>query len=160
VIKVLFVCMGNICRSPTAEGVFTHQVEKAGLKHEISVDSAGTHSYHIGEPPDSRSQQAARKRNIDMSNLRARRVEIADFTKFDYIVAMDRYNYQCLKEICPKSQEHKLRMFLDFAPNSNTKEVPDPYYGGSNGFELVLDLVEQAGLGLLDHIRQKHLISS
>ncbi|MEK7991324.1 MAG: low molecular weight protein-tyrosine-phosphatase [Thiotrichaceae bacterium] len=156
-IKVLFVCMGNICRSPTAEGVFTHLVQQANLQEKIHIDSAGTHAYHIGEPPDLRSQQVARKRGIDMSQLRARRVAADDFEEFDYVLAMDRDNYSILKRACPKGQEHKLSMFLDFAPDLNVKEVPDPYYGGGNGFEHVLDLIEAASRGLLDDIRQQHL---
>jgi protein-tyrosine phosphatase len=156
-IKVLFVCMGNICRSPTADAVFTHMVQQANLQHQIEIDSAGTHAYHIGEQADLRSQQAARKRGIDMSHLRARRVAANDFEKFDYILAMDRDNYTILKQACPRGQEHKLSMFLNFAPDLNVKEVPDPYYGGSNGFEHVLDLIEAASRGLLDDIRQQHL---
>ncbi|MCV6637047.1 low molecular weight protein-tyrosine-phosphatase [Candidatus Albibeggiatoa sp. nov. NOAA] len=156
-VKVLFVCMGNICRSPTAEGVFHHLVQQANLQDKIDIDSAGTHAYHIGEPPDLRSQQAAMQRGIDMSHLRARRVAKDDFEKFDYILAMDRNNYAILQQVCPKGKEHKLSMFLDFAPDLNVKEVPDPYYGGSKGFEHVLDLVEAASRGLLDDIRQQHL---
>ncbi|WP_353570947.1 low molecular weight protein-tyrosine-phosphatase [Candidatus Albibeggiatoa sp. nov. BB20] len=156
-VKVLFVCMGNICRSPTAEGVFTYLVQRADLEEKIGIDSAGTHAYHVGEPADLRSQQAAQKRGIDMSQIRARRVAKNDFEKFDYLLAMDRDNYTVLKYLCPKGQEHKLSMFLDFAPDLNVKEVPDPYYGGSQGFEHVLDLIEAASQGLLDDIRQQHL---
>ncbi|OAD19180.1 Low molecular weight phosphotyrosine protein phosphatase [Candidatus Thiomargarita nelsonii] len=149
-IKILFVCMGNICRSPTAEGVFTHLVTQAGA--QISIDSAGTHDYHIGEPPDLRSQKAALKRGIDLSSLRARQVTQADFTKFDYILAMDRHNYQILQSLCPPEQQHKLHLFLDFAPELNRHEVPDPYYEG--GFEYILDLVEAASRGLLDTLNE------
>lgn len=156
-VKVLFVCMGNICRSPTAEGVFTHLVQQADLQEKIAIDSAGTHAYHIGEPPDLRSQQAAKIRGIDISHLRARRVTKEDFNTFDYILAMDKSNYADLQQICPKGKEHKLSMFLEFAPDLNVKEVPDPYYGGGQGFEHVLDLVEAASQGLLDDIRQQHL---
>jgi len=148
--KILFVCMGNICRSPTAEGVFSHLVTQAGL--QISVDSAGTHDYHVGEPPDLRSQRAALKRGIDLSGLRARQVTQADFTKFDYILAMDRHNYQLLQSLCPPEQRHKLHLFLDFAPELNRRDVPDPYYEG--GFEYVLDLVEAASRGLLNALNE------
>ncbi|MEN8220147.1 MAG: low molecular weight protein-tyrosine-phosphatase [Pseudomonadota bacterium] len=152
-IKVLFVCMGNICRSPTAEGVFTQMV--AGEHPQIVVDSAGTHDYHIGEPPDLRSQNAALKRGIDLSGLRARQVTQADFTEFDYILAMDRYNYQILQSLCPQGQKHKLHLFLGYAPKLNTREVPDPYLGGQDGFEHVLNLVETASRGLLTEISQR-----
>ncbi len=153
-IKVLFVCMGNICRSPTAEAAFTKLVQQTDLQNKITIDSAGTHAYHIDEPPDLRSQQAARQRGMNMSHLRARQVTKEDFDKFDYILAMDSSNYAILKEMCPRGKEHKLSMFLDFAPDLNAIEVPDPYYGGSQGFEHVLDLVEAASKGLLDDIRQ------
>ena len=155
-IKVLFVCMGNICRSPTADGVFKHLVEKAGLSEQIYIDSAGTHSYHIGHPPDSRSQAAALRRGIDLSDLRARKVKPEDFAEFDYVLAMDRDNYRDLQSICPPEQADKLHLFLEFAPNLDTREVPDPYYGrGQEGFEHVLDLIEVASQGLLADIRQR-----
>lgn len=154
-IKILFVCMGNICRSPTAEGVFTLMVKQAGLSDRIDIDSAGTHDYNIGKPPDSRSQMAALKRGIDLSGLRARQVTVADLIEFDYILAMDSYNYKVLQSLCPIEQKHKLHLFLDFAPELQTRIVPDPYEGeGNSGFEHVLDLIEAASRGLLAEIRQ------
>jgi protein-tyrosine phosphatase len=150
-VKVLFVCMGNICRSPTAEGVFQYQVKQAKLENRISIDSAGTHAYHVGNPPDARAQEAARKRNIDLSNQRARRVTADDFIEFDYVIAMDESNKNDLLSICPVGFEHRVHLFLDFA-KCNETEVPDPYYGQGRGFEIVLNLVEDASEGLLDHI--------
>jgi len=149
--KVLFVCMGNICRSPTAEGVFRHKVEQANLHNEITIDSAGTHAYHVGSPPDPRAQNAALKRNIDLGSQRARRVSSEDFLIFDYIVAMDESNKEDLLAICPEGYEDRLHLFLDFA-DSELTEVPDPYYGQGRGFEIVLNLVEDAAEGLLQHI--------
>jgi protein-tyrosine phosphatase len=153
-IKVLFVCMGNICRSPTAQGVFARQIEEAGLAHLIHIDSAGTHAYHIGEPPDSRSQQAALRRGIDLSDQRARQVSAADFEEFDYVLAMDESNYIDLQGRCPTEHKHKIRLFLDFAGDNQVREVPDPYFGGARGFDYVLDLAEQAARGLLTEIRR------
>lgn len=156
-VKVLFVCMGNICRSPTAEGVFAQLVQQSGLAQHIAMDSAGTHAYHIGEPPDPRSQSTALRRGIDLSTLRGRRFSERDFDEFDFILAMDSDNYSILSEACPPEARYKLKMFLEFAPHLNELDVPDPYYGGEFGFERVLDLVEAASQGLLDHIRQVHL---
>jgi len=152
-IKVLFVCMGNICRSPTAEGVFTKHVKTADLLDSISIDSAGTHAYHIGETPDRRAQKSALARDIDLSKLRARKAVEGDFNNFDYVIAMDDDNYEYLLSICPSGSEHKLSLFLSYAPHLEVTEVPDPYYGGSKGFENVLDLIEQASQGLLQHIK-------
>ena len=154
-VKVLFVCMGNICRSPTAEGYFKHIVENAGLSDKISTDSAGTHAYHIGSPPDNRAQAAASKRGIDLSSLRGRKVEPADFNHFDYVLAMDSSNYADLQSVAG-GDTTKLFMFLDFAEGYSEKEVPDPYYGGDQGFEHVLDLIEDASQGLLNDIRAKN----
>ena len=156
-VKVLFVCMGNICRSPTAEGVFTHLVHNSGLTDHIHIDSAGTHAYHIGKPPDSRAQAAARNRSIDLSSQRARKVQTSDFHEFDYIIAMDDSNIADLEYICPQGQQEKLHLFLSFADTVNDREVPDPYYGGEQGFEHVLDLVEKASEGLLNTIQKQHL---
>ena len=156
-INVLFVCMGNICRSPTAHGVFQTLVESEGLADAVRVDSAGTHAYHVGEPPDLRAQETALQRGIDLSGQRARRVASMDFDGFDYVLAMDRDNYQILERLCPAGHEHKLRLFLDFAPEVGVREVPDPYYGGARGFEKVMDLVEAASRGLLAEIRERHL---
>jgi len=154
-IKVLFVCMGNICRSPTAEGVFRQVVEEQGLTDLILIDSAGTHSYHIGSQPDPRAQTAARSRGIDLSTLRGRQVNNNDFDKFDYVLAMDNNNHADL-EVVAKGPADNLHMFLKFADNYSEQEVPDPYYGGDQGFEHVLDLIEDASRGLLTHIRDKH----
>lgn len=155
-IRLLFVCMGNICRSPTAEGVFYSLIDREGLLDRIQVDSAGTHAFHISEPPDVRAQRAASKRNIDLSKLRARKAESNDFHEFDYILAMDRSNYEDLANISPEGMEHKLHLFLDFAPHLESKDVPDPYYGGPSGFERVLDMIEDASSGLLQYLREKH----
>lgn len=152
-IKVLFVCMGNICRSPTAEGVFRHKVEQASLQEQISIDSAGTHAYHVGNPPDARAQDAALKRNIDLSRQRARRVDADDFSTYDYVIAMDGSNKRDLLSICPAGFEDRVRLFLDFS-DCNETEVPDPYYGQGRGFEIVLNLVEDAAEGLLNHVRE------
>lgn len=157
-VGILFVCMGNICRSPTAQGVFEKVVEQEGLSEVILIDSAGTHAYHVGERPDARATQAAAKRGIDLSTQRARRVAADDFTAFDYVLAMDRANYEDLLSISATEHTYKLRLFLDFAPELAEQEVPDPYYGGATGFERVLDLIEQAARGLLTDIRQQHSI--
>ena len=152
--KVLFVCMGNICRSPTAEGVFQHHVQQASLADAITIDSAGTHAYHVGSEPDDRSQAAAAKRGIDLSTQLARRVNEDDFTEFDYVVAMDSSNVKNLLKICPAGFEDRIHLFLDFA-KAQESEVPDPYYGQGRGFEIVLDLIEDASNGLLEHINNK-----
>ncbi|MFZ1576262.1 MAG: low molecular weight protein-tyrosine-phosphatase [Chromatiaceae bacterium] len=154
-VRILFVCMGNICRSPTAEGVFRHLLRGEGYDGLIATDSAGTHGYHIGEPPDERARETARRRGIDLSDLRARRVAREDFDLFDYILAMDQENHQALRAICPPVHRSKLRLFMDFAPDYGIREVPDPYYGSPGGFEQVFDLVEAAALGLLEDIRQR-----
>ena len=150
-VKVLFVCMGNICRSPTAEGVFRYKVAQANLQDHISIDSAGTHAYHVGNPPDARAQDAALKRNIDLSSQRARRVNADDFSSFDYVIAMDDSNKRDLLTICPAGFEDRIHLFLDFAEGNET-EVPDPYYGQGRGFEIVLNLVEEAADGLLARV--------
>jgi len=150
-VKVLFVCMGNICRSPTAEGVFRHKVEQANLSNQISIDSAGTHAYHVGNPPDGRATDAALKRDIDLSSQRARRVNANDFTEFDYVIAMDESNKDDLLSICPAGYEDRIHLFLDFG-DSDATEVPDPYYGQGRGFEIVLNLVENASEGLLKQL--------
>jgi len=155
-IKVLFVCMGNICRSPTAQGVFESLVARASLAEHILVDSAGTHAYHIGEPPDTRASEAALRRGVDLSPQKARRIKPADLVEFDYVLAMDRSNLEDLSAQCDPAHLPKLRLFLEFAPGLGTEEVPDPYYGGVTGFERVLDLIEEAAEGLLADIRQQH----
>jgi protein-tyrosine phosphatase len=156
-VKVLFVCMGNICRFPTAEAVFRARVEEAGLVQQILVDSVGTHDYHIGNPPDLRTQRAARQRGYDLSGLRGRQVGVADFTRFDYVLAMDNANMAILYRMCPPPQRDRLGLFLQYASSHPQREVPDPYYGGEDGFERVLDMVEDAAAGLLQHIRQHHI---
>jgi len=148
-IKVLFVCMGNICRSPTAEGVFTKLVNEKKLDHRFIIDSAGTHAYHIGNPPDLRSQKAAAERDIQLSHLRARKVVMGDFDDFDFLLVMDDENYAALINACPASHKHKVQYFLDYAPQLTAREVPDPYYGGEYGFERVLDMIEAASTGFL-----------
>jgi protein-tyrosine phosphatase len=152
--RVLFVCLGNICRSPTAEGVFRHRVREAGLHELIEIDSAGTHAYHVGEPPDARAQQAARQRGIDISDLRGRQVVRRDIERFDFVLAMDRENYENLLAICPPGLEHKVRLFMEFAPDQPL-EVPDPYFGGASGFDRVLDMIEAAAQGLLEEIHRR-----
>ncbi len=152
-IRVLFVCMGNICRSPTAEGVFRHLAAEHGLAERVTADSAGTHDYHISRPPDARAQAAAARRGYDLSALRARQVIPADFERFDYVLAMDEANRGELLALCPEALRGRLRLFLEFAQGAALREVPDPYYGGEPGFEHVLDLVENAARGLLEHIK-------
>ena len=153
--KILFVCLGNVCRSPTAEIVFRQTLARQAPDLAIEVDSAGTASYHVGNPPDSRTRQAALRRGYDMSALRARAVEPRDFSRFDLILAMDRQNLDALHRSAPVAARSRIRLFLEFAPDADVLEVPDPYYGGANGFEEVLDLVEAAARGLLQHIRSQ-----
>lgn len=150
--KILFVCMGNICRSPTAEGVFRELVRERAPELDVEIDSAGTHDYHVGDPPDSRAIEAARRRGIDLSRQRARMVETRDFERFDLIVAMDRLNREILLDRSPEAYRERIRLLTEFAPASDVEDVPDPYYGGAVGFERVLDLVEEAATGLLDEI--------
>ena len=150
-IRVLFVCLGNICRSPTAHGVFQKIIDDQNLSHLFQVDSAGTAAWHIGKTPDPRSQTAAQLRQYDLSGLSARQVEPEDFEKFDYILAMDHENLHNLQKICPSEYQSKLSLFLSFS-DMNEDEVPDPYYGGAGGFERVLDLVESASLGFLKEL--------
>ncbi len=152
VVRVLFVCTGNICRSPTAEGVFRALVARHGLEGEIGADSAGTHGYHVGEAPDPRSCAAARARGVVLDDLRARQVSPADFSAFDLVLAMDRGHHAHLARLCPPGREERLRLFLDFAPHLGVRDVPDPYYGGPDGFERVLDLIEAGCEGLLRRI--------
>ncbi len=147
--SILFVCMGNICRSPTAEGVTRALAEQAGMAHCFEIDSAGTHSYHIGKAPDARAIRTAAQRGYDLQPLRARRVSAADFARFDLILAMDRDNLDLLKQACPAEHQGKLALFLEFGAGRANAEVPDPYYGGEDGFERVLDMVEEAAHGLL-----------
>lgn len=149
-VRVLMVCMGNICRSPTAHGVFEKMVADAGLSARMAVDSAGTHGYHVGEPPDGRAQQHAARRGYDLSGQRARRLVRRDFQDFDLVLVMDEANEHAARALCPPSQAHRLRRLTDFCRTHAASEVPDPYYGGAAGFEEVLDLVEDACQGLRD----------
>ncbi|WP_062270603.1 low molecular weight protein-tyrosine-phosphatase [Endozoicomonas arenosclerae] len=151
-VKVLFVCLGNICRSPTAHGVFVHQVLEAGLSDWIEVDSAGTSGWHEGAKPDKRSMKEAARQGYDLSFIRSRQVRDSDFDEFDYVLAMDESNLSDLLAICPQDHAHKVQLFLSFG-ESLEHEVPDPYYGGEQGFTHVLSLVEQGGQSLLQHIQ-------
>lgn len=151
--RVLFVCMGNICRSPTAESVFREHAQRAGLLDELLIESAGVGDWHVGEPPDKRAIVHARRRGYDLAALRARQVTREDFARFDFILAMDQRNLRDLQALRPADYKGYLGLFLDFAPHLGVREVPDPYYGGSDGFETVLELAERASEGLLAHIR-------
>ncbi len=151
--RVLFVCMGNICRSPTAEAVFRQLAAREARPLALAIDSAGTHDYHVGHPPDPRSQAAARRRGVDMSALRARHLEAGDFERFDYVLVMDERNLEDARAIAPSRFTAKLKLFLEYAPDLGRREVPDPYYGGAAGFEEVLDLSEAAARGLLAELR-------
>ncbi len=154
--RILLVCLGNICRSPMAEGVLRRMAEEAGLDDALIIDSAGTGDWHVGHPPDQRALAAISKRGIDISDLRARQVGPEDFARFDLLLAMDRDNRADLLDMAPTPEDaRKVRLFLDFAPETGVAEVPDPYYGGRQGFETVLDLIEAASRGLLDHIGEK-----
>ena len=153
--KILFVCLGNICRSPSAEAVFREIAAREAPELTLEVDSAGTAGYHIGDAPDPRSQEAARRRGYDMSPLRARIVDTEDFERFDLVLAMDTHNLDVLRKRAPTEYRERVRLFLDFAPDCGLDEVPDPYYGGPSGFEQVLDLVEEASRGLLIHLRDR-----
>ena len=156
-VRVLFVCTGNICRSPTAEGVFRAMVDACGLAGRIETDSAGTGGWHEGEPPDERAQQAALMRGIDISGQRARAVTDADFDDFDIIVALDRGHLRTLQAMCPAEAQPRVRLLMDFAPHVGVSDVPDPYYGAFGGFDRVLDLIEAGADGLLRAIREEYL---
>ena len=155
-VSVLFVCMGNICRSPTAEGVFRHFVQEAGLVDRIRIDSAGTHAYHTNEPADRRASAAAERRGYSLANMRARRVSEEDFDEFDFIIAMDQLNHVTLVDQADAEYHDKIHLFLEFASGPED-DVPDPYYGGAKGFERVLDLVEDASRGLLETLKESKL---
>lgn len=152
-IRVLFVCMGNICRSPTAEGVFRRLLDEEGDGLVVEIDSAGTHAYHVGSPPDRRAQLAALRRGIDLSAQRARQVSVEDFHRYDFVLAMDEENLAMLVAQCPPEQRSRVKLFLDYGEQGE-RNVPDPYYGGDTGFERVLDLVEDAARGLLADLRR------
>jgi protein-tyrosine phosphatase len=154
-LRILFVCMGNICRSPTAEGVARNIIENSELKEIVHVDSAGTHAYHTGEAPDPRARRAAAKRGVDLGRLRARQVEVEDFERFDLILAMDRENLLSLESYCPPDKRHKIELFMRYARRFEAEEVPDPYFGGEDGFNMVLDMVEDAAQGLVETLRRR-----
>jgi len=153
--KVLFVCMGNICRSPSAEGVLRHKAIERKLSEDIFIDSCATHDYHQGQEPDNRSQEAALKRGIDISSQRSRVITAYDFSAFNLILAMDEMNIMQIQSIMNDKEKEKLFLFLDFSKQNEWTEVPDPYYGKNNGFELVLDLLDQASDGLLDYLEER-----
>jgi protein-tyrosine phosphatase len=160
-VKILFVCLGNICRSPTAEGVFRHKANEAGLKDgfvgDIYIDSAGTAGFHMAAPPDKRAQLTSLKYGVDIGDLQARKVSMQDYTDFTYIIAMDNDNLAILKEQCPTEFHHKLFLFMDFAKNSpGITEIPDPYYGDIDDFERMYNIIDRAALGLLEFIKEKH----
>lgn len=150
--SVLFVCTGNICRSPTAEGVAISMIAQRGLAHLIAVDSAGTHGHHVGEAPDPRTRKAAEKRGYDLSGLRARKLEVRDFQAFDLLLAMDAGHLEIMTRMCPEVYRPRLGLFMSYARNHVLDEVPDPYYGGARGFEVVLDYCEDGVSGLLDEL--------
>ncbi len=155
-VRVLFICLGNICRSPLAQGVFEEIVRRQGFEDEVFVDSAGTGSWRVGHPPDERAQRSASLRGLDISVQRARRVTLEDCDRFDYILTMDETNYEAVAALC-RGGGAEVRPFLDYAPDRVETEIPDPFYGGSEGFDRVLDLVEEASEGLLEEIKKKHL---
>ena len=159
-VNILFVCLGNICRSPTAHGVFSQQVANAGLSGLIDVDSAGTSGWHINEPPDSRSSAEAADYGYDLSFIRSRKVEPEDYVRQDLLLAMDQNNLDDMRRDCPPEHRHKIKLFLEFASDLSTGEVPDPYYGGDEGFTRVLTLVETGGMALLQHLKDHYLTDS
>jgi protein-tyrosine phosphatase len=152
-IRILLVCMGNICRSPLAHGVVRRRLQEAGLAEAVGLDSAGTHGYHEGSPPDERAQAAARRRGVDISDLRARAVQVSDFESFDLVLAMDDENLEALREVAAAQHHEKIHLFMEYAVGDTGRIVPDPYYGGPIGFERVLDMVEDATEGLLARLR-------
>lgn len=153
--RVLFVCTGNICRSPTAEGVARALVKRMGIERNFQFESAGIQGHHVGDPPDQRSVAAAAKRGYDLSSQRARRVNDFDFIAFEYLLVMDHSHLDVLRAACPPQHRHKLKLFLEFGVDHDDEEVPDPYYGGAQGFEFVLDLIEDAALGLIKQLNAK-----
>lgn len=153
--KVLFVCTGNICRSPTAEAVLRGLAVRRKLGERVFADSAGTHGYHIGEPPDPRTRDAAGRRGYPMAGMVARKVSVSDFAAFDLVVAMDQGHFHALKRLAPPGAAGKLRLFMDWVDDAASRDVPDPYYGGPSGFEDVLDIVEAGVAALLDEIERK-----
>ena len=158
VFKILFVCTGNICRSPTAEGVFRNLLKTRCLTDLIKVDSAGLGSWHVGDPPDPRSTETAIKRGIDIRHQKARAIRPHDFEEFDLLLAMDKTHYSAMKRSCPPELQSRIHMFMNYARNTEISEVPDPYYGSSNGFDRVFDLIEAASEGLLEEIETNYII--
>lgn len=156
--RILFVCTGNICRSPTADGVLRKMLWDRGLDSQVEVDSAGLTAYHVGEKPDRRSQRTAKKRGYDLSFIRARKFERGDFQEFDLVLAMDRGHLQSMKATKPENCRARLCMFLDFASSLQESDVPDPYYGGEDGFEHVLDLVEAGSEGIIEFLKKEGLV--
>lgn len=156
VVNVLFVCLGNICRSPTAEGVFRRMIEEAGLWADVRIDSAGVAPWQVGRPPDPRAVAAARRHGIELAGLRARQVGAFDFDAFDYLIAMDRQNLADLRAACPPLRADRLHLLLAFTAAGAGSDVPDPFYGGTDGFEAVFDLIEDGARGLFDYIRDRH----
>ena len=154
-VRVLFVCLGNICRSPMAEGVFRKLVSEAGYVDRVEIDSAGTHAYHVGAPPDERAQAAAARRGVDIAALRGRQALQTDIERYDYVLAMDHENHAHLLALAPRGHEHKVRLFLEFASRATVRAVPDPYFGKESGFDRVLDLIEDAAEGLLADVRRR-----
>jgi protein-tyrosine phosphatase len=158
IMRLLFVCMGNICRSPSAEGVFRRVLESRAPELSVEIDSAGTHDYHVGSPPDRRAIEAAHRRGIDLSSLRARQISEADFERFDLILVMDEENREALHRRAPVKYRERIRLLMEFAPEASSRHVPDPYYGGPQGFEAVLDLLEEASQGLVEElIRRRNM---
>ncbi|QKP78667.1 low molecular weight phosphotyrosine protein phosphatase [Methyloligella sp. GL2] len=157
--KLLFVCLGNICRSPMAEGVFRAVVQREGLIDRFELDSAGMGSWHVGQAPDTRAQAAAAGRGLDISGQAARQVALGDFDYFDMLLAMDESNFEELTQLAPAAQQHKVRQFLDFAPHAGTRDVPDPFFGEAEGFDHALDLIEQASEGLLTSLLRNQPVS-
>jgi protein-tyrosine phosphatase len=153
--RLLFVCLGNICRSPMAEGVFRQVAEEAGVAHLFEIDSAGMGDWHTGDAPDARAQKAARRRGIDISGQTARKVELEDFDDFDLLIAMDASNVADLYDLAPHEARHKIRRFLEYAPHLGTMDVPDPYYGAAAGFDHALDLIEAASRALLADLTEE-----
>jgi len=154
-INILFVCMGNICRSPSAEGFFIRALESSPIKNQVSTDSAGTHGYHIGHTPDSRAVETALKFGVDISQLRARKVSLADFEAFDLIIAMDQSNFEDLQRLQPENSKAKLKMMMHYHPDARPNEVPDPYYGGMDGFNYMCELLESATSGLVKEVEER-----
>lgn len=154
-INILFVCMGNICRSPSAEGFFATALQMSNYKEQVSIDSAGTHGYHVGQTPDSRAVATAAHFGVDISRLRARKVEVSDFNDFDLIIAMDRNNLEDLQRIQPADSKASLKMMMQYHPEAQPVEVPDPYYGDMDGFTYMCQLLESATQGLLKDIETR-----